>query len=57
MWGRARIQRKPEQRRGGGAGGGSTGEEERPNMIAYNNAYVEERWGLFRHAGVMRLIT
>ena len=23
----------------------------------YNNAYVEERWGLFRHAGAMRLIT
>ena len=37
--------------------GGYLGEEERPNVIAYNNAYVEERWGLFRHAGVMRLIT
>ena len=42
---------------GGGAGGGSTGEEERPNVIAYNNAYVEERWGFFRHTGAMRLIT
>ena len=26
-------------------------------MIAYNNAYVAEIWGLFRHAGAMRLIT
>ena len=26
-------------------------------MIAYNNTYMEERWGLFRHAGAMRLIT
>ena len=42
---------------GGGAESGSTGEEDRPNAIAYNNAYMEERWGLFRHAGVMRLIT
>ena len=25
--------------------------------MAYNNAYVEGRWGLFLHAGVMRLIT
>ena len=25
-------------------------------MIAYNNAYIEERWVLFRHAGAMRLI-
>ena len=41
----------------GGPGGGSTGEEERPNVIAYNNAYVEGRWGLFRHTGAMRLIT
>ena len=23
----------------------------------YNNAYVEDRWGAFRHAGAMRLIT
>ena len=38
------------------AGGGITGEEERPNVIAYKNAYVEEKWGLFRHAGSMRLI-
>ena len=43
---------------GGGAGGGSgsTGEE-RPNATAYNNAYMEDRWGAFRHAGAMRLIT
>ena len=33
------------------------GEEERPNAITYKNAYVEGRWGLFRHAGTMRLIT
>ena len=39
------------------AGGGSTGEDERPNAIAYNNADVEERCGLFRNAGAMRLIT
>ena len=44
-------------RRGGGPGGGSTGEEERPNAIAYNNAYMEGRWGLFRNTGEMRLIT
>ena len=25
--------------------------------MAYNNAYVEGWWGLFRHAGAMRLIT
>ena len=25
--------------------------------MAYNNAYVEGRWGLFRHAGEMQLIT
>ena len=25
--------------------------------MAYNNANVEGRWGLFRHAGAMRLIT
>ena len=25
--------------------------------MAYNNAYVEGRWGLFRHAGATRLIT
>ena len=44
-------------RGGGGPGGINTGEEERPNEIAYNNAYVEGRWGLFRHARVMILIT
>ena len=43
-------------REGGGSGSGSAGEE-RPNAIAYNNAYVEDRWGAFRHAGAMRLIT
>ena len=30
-------------RGGGGPGGGSAGREERPNAIAYNNAYVEGR--------------
>ena len=44
-------------RGGGGTGGGSAGEEERPNTIAYNNVYMEGRWGLFRHAGAMRIIT
>ena len=44
-------------RGGGGTGGGSAGEEERPNAIVYNNAYVEGRWGLFRNAGATRLIT
>ena len=44
-------------RGGEGPGGGSTGEEEQPNAIAYNTAYVEGRWGLFRHAGAMRLVT
>ena len=38
-------------------GGGSTGEEQRPNAIAYNNVYMEGRWGLFRQVGAMRLIT
>ena len=41
---------------GGGGGSGST-DKDRPNDIAYNNAYMEERWGLFRHTGAMRLIT
>ena len=41
---------------GGGGSSGSAGEE-RPNAIAYNNSYLEERWGAFRHAGAMRLIT
>ena len=44
-------------RGGGGTGGGRAGEEERINSIAYNNAYVEGRWGLLWHAGAMRLIT
>ena len=30
--------------------------KERPNAIAYNNNQLEDRWGAFRHAGVMRLI-
>ena len=25
--------------------------------MAYNNSYVDGRWGLFRYAGAMRLIT
>ena len=40
-----------------GVGGGGKGAEERLNVMAYNNAYVEGQWGLFRHAGAMRLIT
>ena len=28
----------------------------RRRAVAYNNAYVEGRWGLFRHTGAMRLI-
>ena len=44
-------------RGGRSTGGGSTVEAERPNAIAYNSAYVEGRWGLFRHAGAMRIIT
>ena len=42
---------------GEGGGSGSTGEEDRPNAMAYNNTYMEERRGLFQHAGAMRLIT
>ena len=44
-------------RGGSGIGGGGAGDEERLNSIAYNNAYVEGRWGLFWHTGAMRLIT
>ena len=44
-------------RRGGSTGGGAAGDKERLNAIAYNNAYVEGRWGLFWHVGAMRLIT
>ena len=43
-------------RGGGGTGGSRAGEEERLNSIAYNNAYVEGRWRLFRHAGAMKFI-
>ena len=28
----------------------------RLNQMAYNDAYVDGRWGLFRHAGAMRNI-
>ena len=38
-------------------GGGSTGEVEQTDAKAYNNAYLEGRWGIFQHAGAMRLIT
>ena len=44
-------------RRSGGVGGGGEGSEERQNAMTYNNAYVDEQWGIFRHAGAMRLIT
>ena len=41
----------------GGVGGGGEGAKERLNAMAYNNAYIDGRWGLFRHAGAMRIIT
>ena len=41
----------------GGVGGGGKVAEECLNAMAYNNAYIEGRWGLFRHAGAMRIIT
>ena len=44
-------------RRSGGIGGGGEGADERLNAMAYNNAYVEGRWGLFRHTGAMQFIT
>ena len=44
-------------RRSRDMGGGGEGAEERLNSMAYNNAYADGRWGLFRHAGAMRLIT
>ena len=44
-------------RKGGSTGGVAAGDKERLNAIAYNNAYVEGRWGLFWHVGAMRLIT
>ena len=40
-----------------GIGGGGAGDKERLNSMAYNNAYVEGRWGLFQNMGAMRLIT
>ena len=40
-----------------GVGGGGGRAKERLNAIAYNNSYIDGRWGLFRHVGAMRLIT
>ena len=37
-------------------GGRGEGAKERLNAMAYNNAYVDGRWGILRHAGAMRLI-
>ena len=42
---------------GGGVGGSGEGAEDCLNYMPYNNSYVDGGWGLFRHAGVMRLIT
>ena len=39
-------------RSSGGVGGGGEGSEERLNAMAYNNAYVEGRWGLFLSRGI-----
>ena len=45
-----------------GGGGGRprarapTADPPRLNQMAYNDAYVDGRWGLFRHAGAMRNI-
>ena len=44
-------------RRSGGIGGGGEGAKEHINDMAYNNAYVDGRWGLFQHAGAIKLIT
>ena len=41
----------------GGIGSGGEGAEERLIAMADNNVYVKGRWGLFRNAGAMRLIT
>ena len=41
-------------REGRGTGESRAGEEERPNAIAYNNAYVEGRWGLFQNVRAPR---
>ena len=38
-------------------GGSGARDKEDLNAIAYNNTYVEGRWGLFRHAWAMRIIT
>ena len=43
--------------RGRGVGGGGKGAEERLNSMAYNNSYIDGRWGLFRHSGAMKLVT
>ena len=39
---------------GGGVGRGS---ENRLKTMAYNNDYIDGRWGLFRHIGAIRIIT
>ena len=44
-------------RGGRGVGGGGKGSKERLNAMAYNNAYIDGRWGIFRHTGATRLIT
>ena len=44
-------------RRGRGVGGGCKEAEECINAMVYNNFYVDGRWGIFRHAGAVRLIT
>ena len=58
------MKAEPASRSGGrgvranpGRGGGGTGDKEDLNAIAYNNTYVEGRWGLFRQAWAMRIIT
>ena len=38
-------------------GDGGEGDKDLLNTMAYKNAYVDGRWGLFWHAGAMRLIT
>ena len=44
-------------RESGGIGGGGAGDKERLDSIAYNDTYVEGRWGLLRNVGAMQLIT
>ena len=38
-------------------GDGGEGAKECLNAMDYNNTYVDGRWGLFRYAGSMRIIT